>query len=104
MFDPHSRMRCDLDRDQRQFVLIPKQRVGAICNRQPAFHLGAAGQEKNGANAHPGYECQRVMRPDRDRDRYPGRGRRAGAAASGQALVCVASARLKRLNISKKCL
>ena len=100
MFDPHSRMRCDLDRDQRQFVLIPKQRVGAICNRQPAFHPGVSGQEKNGATAHPGYECQRVMRPDRDL----GRGRRAGAAASGQALVCVASARLKRLNISKKCL
>ena len=42
------------------------------------------------------------MRPDRERDRDLGR--RAGAAASGQALVCVASARLKRLNISKKCL
>ena len=100
MFDPHSRMRCDLDRDQRQLVLIPKQRVGALRNRQPAFHLGAAGQEKDGANAYPGCECQRVMRPDRD----PGRGRRAGAAASGQALVGAALARLKRLNINKKCL
>ena len=25
------------------------------------FDLGAAGHEKNGANGHPGYECQRVM-------------------------------------------
>ena len=84
-------MRCDLDRDQRQLVLIPIQRVGAICNRPPAFHPGVSGQEKNGANAHPGYKCQRVMRPDRD----PGRGRRAGAAASGQALVGAVLARLK---------
>ena len=62
MFGPHCRMRCDLDRNQRQLVLIPKQRVGAIRDPQPAFHLGAAGQAKDGANTQPGYECQRVIR------------------------------------------
>ena len=55
-------MRGDLDRDQRQLVLIPKQRVGTLCDRQPAFDLGAAGQEKDGADAHPVNERQRVMR------------------------------------------
>ena len=84
-------MRCDLDRDQRQLVLIPKQRVGAIRNRPPAFHPGVSGQEKNGANAHPGYKCQRVMRPDPDL----GGGRGADAASSGQALVGAVLARLK---------
>ena len=98
VFGPHCRMRCDLDRDQRQLVVIPKQRVGAVRDRQPALHLGAAGQEKDGTNAHPGYECQRVMRPNLDPSR------RAGVAAPGQALGCTAFARLKRRNISKKCL
>ena len=35
VFGPHSRMRCNLDRNQRQLVLIPRQRVGAVRDRQP---------------------------------------------------------------------
>ena len=54
VFGPHCRMRCNLDRDQRQLVLIPKQRLGAIRDHQSAFHLDAAGQKKGGATTHPG--------------------------------------------------
>ena len=59
---PYRRMRHDLDRDQRQLVLVPEQRVGAIGNGQPAVHLGAAGQEEDRTDGEPVDRRHRVVR------------------------------------------